>query len=150
MMTVLLLRVLERIHGHLAWLSVVALLHPAILLANPKRRARLAVSLTTLSVAVTAVLGATIYPEYRSRIKQHIFIEAPRIGWLFERKEHVAVGAVALAVAGCIAHLSLPLFAQDETRVTVARLAHRAFVASFVLALVTALLGMVVASFKSF
>jgi len=150
MMSVLLLRVLERIHGHLAWLSVVALLHPAILLANPRRRARLAVSLTTLAVVATALLGATIYPEYRGRIKQHIFIEAPRIGWMFERKEHLAVGAVTLAVAGCVAHLSLPLFVQDGTRSTVARLAHRAFVASFVLALLTALLGVTVASFKSF
>jgi hypothetical protein len=150
MTTVLLLRVLERIHGHLGWLSVASLLHPAILLRNPKRRARLAVSLTTAFVVATALLGANIYPEYRSRIKQHIFIEAPTIGWMFERKEHLAVGAVAMALVGCVAHLSLPVFAEDGTKRTVARLAHRAFVASFVLALLVAVLGVVVASYKSF
>jgi hypothetical protein len=150
MMTVLLLRALERIHGHLGWLSVVALLPPTILLRNPKRRARLAVSLTTLVVVATAWLGVTIYPEYRSRIKQHIFIEVPKLGWMFERKEHLAVGAVAMALVGCVAHLSLPVFADDGIRRTVARLAHRAFVASFVLALLVAVLGVAVASYKSF
>jgi hypothetical protein len=150
MTSVLLLRVLERIHGHLAWLSVAALLHPAVLLANPKRRARLAVTLTTLGLVATAVLGVNIYPEYRDRLKQHVFIEAPRLGWMFERKEHLAVGALGLAVAGCIAHLSLPVFTEQETRTVVARLAHRAFVASFVIALATAVLGVAVASFKSF
>lgn len=149
-MTTLLLRVLERIHGHLGWLCVIALLHPAIFLRNPKRRARLAVSLTTGLVTVTALFGAYIYPEYRNRIKQHIFIELPWLGWMFERKEHLAVGAVAFALAGCLAHLSLPIFEDDGTKRTVARLAHRAFVASFALALLVALLGVSVASYKSF
>ena len=149
-MTTLLLRVLERVHGHLGWLCVAALLHPAVLLRNPRRRARLAVSLTTAFVVVTGLLGGYIYPEYRIRLKQHIFIEAPKIGWLFERKEHLAVGAVGFAVAGCIAHLSLPLFTEDATKRTVAVAAHRAFVGSFVFALVVAVLGVSVASFKSF
>jgi hypothetical protein len=149
-MTTLLLRVLERIHGHLGWLSVAALLHPAILLYNSRRRAGLAVSLTTLSVVATALLGGSIYGSYRERLKQHIFIEAPRVGWLFERKEHLAVGAVGLALAGCIAHLSAPFFADETTKLTVARLAHRSFVAAFVLALLVAVIGVSVASFKSF
>jgi hypothetical protein len=149
-MTVLLLRVLERIHGHLGWLCVAALLHPAIFLRNPRRHARLAVALTTIVVLATGLLGGYIYPEYRNRLKQHVFIEAPRIGWLFERKEHLAVGAIAFAVAGCVAHLSLPVFSDAATRKTAATLAHRAFVAAFVLALIVAGLGVAVASFKSF
>jgi hypothetical protein len=149
-MTVLWLRVLERIHGHVGWLSVAALLHPAILLRNPMRRARLAVLLTTLFVVATALLGGYLYPEYRSSLKQQIFIEVPKLGWMFERKEHLAVGAVCLALAGCVAHLSLPIFDQEDTKRTAARLAHRAFVASFVLALLVAVLGVTVASYKSF
>jgi hypothetical protein len=147
---VLLLRVLERIHGHLGWLSVAALLHPAILLRNPKRRARLSVALATSFVVVTALLGANIYPEYRAHIKQHIFIEAPRLGWMFERKEHLAVGAVTFALIGCIAHLSLPVFAEDDVKRTVARLAHRGFVVAFVLGVIVGILGVSVASYKSF
>jgi hypothetical protein len=150
MMTTLALRVLERIHGHLGWLSVVALLHPAILLRNPKRRARLSVALATASVVVAGLLGATIYPHYRERVKQELFLQAPGVGWLFERKEHLAVGALALALAGCIAHLSVPLFNVETTRRTMAQLGHRAFVASFALALLVASLGVVVASYRSF
>jgi hypothetical protein len=146
----LFLRVLERVHGHLGWLAVAALMHPAILLRNPKRRARLAVALTTSLVVVTALIGGSIYPEYRARLKQHIFIEAPKLGWMFERKEHLAVGAVTFALVGCLAHLSLPAFEEEETRRVVARLAHRSFVISFAFTVVVAVIGVAVASYKSF
>jgi hypothetical protein len=149
-MTALVLRVLEHVHGHLGWLGVAALLHPAILLRNPKRRARLSVALATGLVLATALFGVGIYPLYRERIKQHIFIEAPRLGWMFERKEHLAVGAVAFALAGCLSHLTLPLFADGELKRTMAILAHRAFVVAFVLALLVASLGVAVASYRSF
>ena len=149
-MTTLLLRVLERIHGHLGWLSVAALLHPAIFLRNPKRRARLSVLLGTSFVLTTAFFGVTIYPHYRERIKQHLFIEAPKIGWMFERKEHLAVGAVAFTLVGCVSHLALALFTDDGTRRAMALLAHRAFAIAFVLALIVAILGVSVASYKSF
>jgi hypothetical protein len=149
-MTTLLLRVLEHIHGHLGWLSVAALAHPAILLRNTKRRARLSVSLATGFVVATALFGVAIYPLYREKIKQHIFIEAPRVGWMFERKEHLAVGAVALALAGCVSHLALPLVADENIKRTMARLAHRAFLVAFVLALLVAILGVSVATYRSF
>ncbi len=143
------LRVIERIHGHLGWLAVAALLHPAILLRRPARRARLAVSLATAGVVVTALLGGGIYPEYRARLKQHIFIDSPRLGWMFERKEHLAVGAVSFALAGCVAHLSVP-WVGEESRAAMSRLAHRSFVVAFVFAALVATIGVVVASFRSF
>jgi hypothetical protein len=146
---ILLLRVLERVHGHLGWLGVAALLHPAILLANPRRRAKLAVTLATSSVTATALLGASLYPEYRARLKQQIFIEAPTVGWMFERKEHLAVGGVAFALVGCVAHLAVPVF-HESVRANVARLAHRAFVIAFVLTAAVAALGVAVASYRSF
>jgi hypothetical protein len=150
MTSTLFLRVLEHIHGHLGWTSVAALLHPAILLRNPKRRSRVSVSLATGFVVVTALLGGCIYPEYRDRIKQHIFIEAPKLGWMFERKEHLAVGVVAFALVGCVSHLGLPSVSDEAIRQTFARLAHRAFVVAFVLALIVAVLGVSIATFKSF
>ncbi|MGO8993043.1 MAG: hypothetical protein ACLQVI_06930 [Polyangiaceae bacterium] len=149
-MTTLLLRVLEHIHGHLGWLSAAALLHPAIILRNPKRRARLSVSLATGLVVATALFGGYIYPLYRERIKQHIFIEGPKVGWMFERKEHLAVGAVVFALVGCVSHLTLGLVADEEVKRTMARLAHRAFLVAFALALIVATLGVWVASYKSF
>ncbi len=149
-MTTLVLRLLEHVHGHLGWLSVAALLHPAIVLRNERRRARLSVALATGFVVVTALLGVVVYPSYRDLIKQHIFVEAPKLGWMFERKEHLAVGAVSLALAGCVAHLALPVVADDAAKQAFARLAHRAFIASFALALIVAILGVTVASYKSF
>ena len=147
-MTPVLLRALEHVHGHLGWMSVAALAHPAVFLRRP-RRAPLSVVLATSLVIGAAVIGALIYPRYRDRLKQHIFLDAPRIGWLFERKEHLAVGAVAFALAGCVAHLALPLV-PDSARRAIDRLAHRAFVAALALSLVVAALGIVVAAFRSF
>jgi hypothetical protein len=146
------LRLLEHIHGHLGWLSVAALLHPAILLRQRKRRARLSVALATGLVVVTALLGAYFYPAYRERIKQHLFIDAPKLGWMFERKEHIAVGAVAFALVGCVAHLALPLVASvgEPSLARLARLSHWAFMLAFAFALVSAVLGVSVASYRSF
>jgi len=145
-----LLRVLERVHGHLGWLGVAALLHPAVLLRNPKRRAPLAVALATALVAGAGLLGGFLYPSYRTKLKQHIFATAPRVGLLFERKEHLAVGAIFLALAGCVAHLSLRAFTDGPAANAVARLAHRAFLLAFLLALVVAVFGVAVASYESF
>jgi hypothetical protein len=147
---ILLLRILERVHGHLGWLAVAALIHPAIVLRNPKRRARLSVVLCTVMVALTWGLGAWIYPEYRARIKQHIFIELPKLGWMFERKEHLAVAVATFTLVGCLAHLTSPGFEDEQTRLLVARLAHRSFVVASVLAAIVAVLGVAVASYKSF
>lgn len=149
-MSLLLLRVLERVHGHLGWLAVAALLHPAILLRKPRRRARASVVLATLAVLATGLLGGTIYPSYRSRLKQHLFVEAPRVGWMFERKEHLAVGAIAFALVGLVAHLAAPGFERDASRLALGRLAHRSYVVAFALALAVATIGVAVASRTSF
>jgi len=142
--------VLERVHGHLGWLAVAALLHPAILLRTPRRRAPLSVLLATGLVLCTAALGASFYPEYRSRLKQHIFIEKPWLGWLFERKEHLAVGVVVFAIIGCVAHLAERTFQDPGSRRAVARLAHRSFLVAFGLSVLAAAFGVAVASYKSF
>ena len=144
-----LFRALEHVHGHLGWLTVAALIHPAILLRNPRRRAKLPVLVATGFVALTWGLGATIYPEYRARLKQHLFIETPRIGWLFERKEHLAVGVAAFALIGTIAHLAAPAFVDDEARSAICKLAHRSFVIAAALAVLVAVFGVIVAVTKS-
>lgn len=149
-MSVAVLRVLEHIHGHVGWLCVAALLHPAILLRNPKRRARLSVILATVFAVATGLMGGFIYPEYRLRLKQAIFIHAPTLGWCFERKEHLAVGAVGFALVGCIGHLSARSFEDDGVRERLASAAHHAYVAAFLLSLVVAVLGVVVATYSTF
>jgi len=144
------LRLLEHVHGHLGWLAVAALLHPAIVLRNPKRRALLSVALSTSFVVAAGLLGAEIYPSYRQKLKQGIFIHAPTLGWCFERKEHLAVGAIALALVGCAAHLAAFRVSDAEVGAMLAKGAHRAYVAAFALALGVACLGVVVASYRTF
>lgn len=143
------LRIAEHIHGHLGWLAAVSLSHPAILLRNRKRRAHLAVGLSVALLTAVGALGVFLYDPYRDKLKQQIFIHAPGIGLLFERKEHLAFGAVVLAWAGAIAYAAAAS-ASEQTQRTLRAFAFRAFVLATGLALTTAALGTVVASYSTF
>src|SRR5262249_5072974 len=82
-MTGLAARVVEHIHGHLGWLAVAALVHPAVLLGRIQRRAMLAAASATAVSTGTGLLGAIMYPEYRRTIKPALFAGAPALGWAF-------------------------------------------------------------------
>ena len=138
------LRLLERVHGHLGWLAAAALLHPAIVLRNPRRRARLSAVLSALFATAAGALGALIYPGYSRLVRRAVYTASVRYGLLFERKEHLAVAALALAWAGCLLHLSA------EKDVHRARAAHIAFVASAALTTAVATMGTLIAAFRSF
>lgn len=143
------LRLSEHVHGHLGWLAAALLVHPAIVLRDRRRRAHLAVALSTGMVTLGAGGGAWLYVAYREQLKQHIFQTAPAIGLLFERKEHLAFGAVALAWAGCAAYFAASR-ATPDARATLRTIAFRSYVASAFLAIVVAVLGTIVAVYKSF
>jgi hypothetical protein len=149
-MSLFALRLLERLHGHLGWLAALALLHPAILLRRPLRRAPLSAGLATALVSVALAGGMWIYPAYRSQVKQGLFQEAPAVGWLFERKEHLAVGALLLAWTGFLSHIGQPAATDPEIRRLFGKLAHRSFVVAALLAVAVAVLGTWVAARRSF
>ena len=107
-------------------------------------------SLTTGFVTASGLLGAWIYPEYRARLKQALFVQAPTVGWVFERKEHLAVGAIGFAWIGCIAHWTARSFEDEALGRQVAVAAHRAYVIAFMLCLAVACLGVVVATHSTF
>jgi len=145
------LRVLEHVHGHLGWLSAAALLHPAILLRNPRRKAHLSVGLATAFVTATGALGAYLYGPYRDTLKQQVFIHTPAVGYLFERKEHLAFGAILLAWAGTIAYAAATRAAADDSlRAPLRAFAFRAFAFACGLTLCTAVLGVAVAVVSTF
>ena len=147
-MTILGLRIFEHIHGHLGWLSTLALFHPALLLRSRPRRALLAATLATLLVTLTGLIGVCLYPAYRTLLKPAIIASSPAVGGAFERKEHLAMAVVVLAWVGLIAHV-----AQCRERELAPRLARLAFVAyagAAVLATASAGLGLAVAVFRSF
>jgi hypothetical protein len=144
-------RVGEHIHGHLGWLAAVALAHPAILLRRTRRRAHLSVGFAVGLATAAAGLGAALYPAYRERLRQPIFASAPAVGYLFERKEHLAFGAVLMAWTGGLTYAASQFRCDDVGTGDALRKAARwAFVAAALFALTTALLGTLVASYRTF
>ena len=143
------LRLVEHVHGHLGWLAAALLVHPALVLRRPDRRAHVAVGLATSLVTLGAGIGIWLYGGYRTHLKQQIFVASPRVGFLFERKEHLALGAVLLAWAGCAAYVAADR-AKPPVRLPLRMFAWRAFAASAALAIVVAVLGTVVAVFRTF
>jgi hypothetical protein len=143
------LRLEEHVHGHLGWLAAIALIHPAVLLRRPKRKAHLSVGLGAGLVTLAGALGVAQYGEYRDRLRQSIFQHAPAIGYLFERKEHLAFGAILLAWAGAVAYAGATRL-EGEPRDRLQRAAHWSFVAASALAVVAAVLGTVVAAYCTF
>jgi hypothetical protein len=142
-------RLIEHVHGHLGWLAAAVLVHPAVVLRSRTRRAGWAVGLAAGLVTVAAGLGVWLYVAYRERLKQGIFMHAPAVGLLFERKEHLAFGAVVLAWVGTIAYVAAAR-ATPTTRERLRTLAFRSFCASAALAVLVALLGTVVAVYRGF
>jgi hypothetical protein len=143
-------RLAEHVHGHLGWLAAAALVHPAILLRNRRRRAHLAVGLSLGLVTLVGAIGAWIYGPYRDKLKQGIFLHAPSIGFLFERKEHLAFGAIGLAWAGAMAYLVASRVDEERTQLALRTAAFRAFASAAGLAIATAVLGTIVAVYKTF
>ncbi|HEU4411772.1 MAG TPA: hypothetical protein VFS43_41405 [Polyangiaceae bacterium] len=145
-----LVRAVAHLHGHLGWLAAAALAHPAWILRGGRRRARAAVALSTALTTLAVGLGLWLYPHYRACIKHELFVEAPAFGWLFERKEHAAFGALAFAWAGCLAHAAAPSARSPEARRALARAAWLAFASAALFALGAAAAGTAVASVRGF
>ena len=103
----------------------------------------------TALVTGVGAAGVYLYGEYRERLKQGIFIKAPTIGWLFERKEHLAFGAIVLAWAGALAYFGAG-WVSPQLAPKLRVFAHRAFVAAALLAASVAALGTIVASYRTF
>lgn len=143
---------MEHVHGHLGWMSVAVLIHPAIVLWR-KPRADWAVGLALGFTTVVGGIGVWLYSAYRDRVKQALFIASPRVGFLFERKEHLAFAAIALAWVGSLAYFAARAKASEldpGVRESLRRASRTAFTASAALAFVAATLGTVVATFKTF
>jgi hypothetical protein len=101
-MTLEALRALVRWHAAAAWLATAALVAIGVMHLRG-RRPRLVAWLGGLGAALTvaaALSGAMLDEGYRARLRQHLFLESASLGWLFERKLHLAFGALVLALAG--------------------------------------------------
>ncbi len=147
-MSVLLARSLQHVHGHIGWLAALALALPAVLLRRPERRVFGAALASTALVTVAAMMGALIYPSYRTVVKPGIFSASPAIGLLFERKEHLGIAALALAWCG----LSMYLLAhrREAPRADLGRAAFVSYAGAAIAATLAASGGLIVACYRSF
>lgn len=154
------LRFIARAHGALAWASVVATAAAAWLISRRTPGARSlplkAASLASGALAIAAAVGLVLHEPYQRGIRQRVFTQSPRIGWLFERKEHFAFGAVALALSALAALCALELrdrrraLQPDQITSYLRAAAVRAYATSAVLAAIAAVISSVVARFYPF
>jgi hypothetical protein len=143
------IRLGEHVHGHLGWLAVLAFAHPAVLLRNRRRRAHWSVALAVVVSTCAAGLGIGLYGPYRERLRPAIFAASPMVGYWFERKEHLAFAAIVLGWAGAVAYFGAAS-GGDSARESLRRAAHCAFVAATLLSIAVAILGVLVATVRSF
>ena len=142
------LHLLGQAHMYLGWLSVAALTLPAVLLFRSKRRFAVVALTSTMVATLAGALGGILYAWYTPLLKRAIYVASMQHGRAMERKEHLAVLALALAWAGALVHLVERK--DDEVSRSRALFAHGAYLAAAVLALTVALLGNAVASIRAF
>jgi hypothetical protein len=147
-MSDLALRIVEHVHGHVGWLSALALTHPAVLLRRPRRNVLGVAIAATALVTVTAALGALLYPSYRSEVKPLLLAATPVVGALFERKEHLGAAALVLAWIGLLA-LTVAR-RRDDAAAGLGRLAFVAYSGAAIVAVIAAGAGLIVGAHRSF
>jgi hypothetical protein len=101
------LHALARLHALAAWAATAGLVAAAWLFARGARTRRLAGGIAAALVLAAAGLGVALHDPYRAHLRQRLFVEAPGLGWLFERKLHLAFAAVLLAVSALATALHL-------------------------------------------
>lgn len=98
-MTTETLRTIARLHAAVAWLATAALPAAAWSGRRAQRGAAWIGAAAAALVLAAGGLGLALDDDYRSRVRQRLFLASPSLGWLFERKQHLAFGAIALGVS---------------------------------------------------
>lgn len=96
---------LQKLHGHLALLTIALLLHPTITLRGNRLLrpgTRLSCYLGSAGAVLTSALGWIIYPAYRRELKGTIYGMSSGLGDLFEIKEHLAWYSLLLGAAAAV------------------------------------------------
>lgn len=96
------LRSLSTLHGALAWAAVASLV---VSLAAAWRARRWLFPAILVAAALSTgafATGITLHGPFQSKLRQKLFLASAPLGWLFERKEHLAFGALAMVLcAAC-------------------------------------------------
>lgn len=113
------LRTLASVHAALAWLSLAGLAAALLVLWRRRAAALFVLPAAALLAAAAFATGAMLHGPFQRELRQRLFLEANALGWLFERKEHVAFGALALSWCALFAFVAERTLSRGEAaRVT--------------------------------
>ena len=141
------LQLVARAHAVVAWLATVTLLLAVPpLITRPRGRFTAAIaSASALGITIAGGLGVLLEAAYRAQIRQRLFVRSPAIGWLFERKEHLAFGAILLAWCALSTTAAARLTREPERAGDLERAARLAGIAAAALALAASVMSAIVA-----
>ncbi len=141
------LQLVARAHAVVAWLATVALVLAVPFLIR-RRRDHVTVAIASaaaLGITIAGGLGVLLEAAYRAQIRQRLFVRSPALGWLFERKEHLAFGAILLAWCA-LATTAATRFTRDPERAgDLERAVRLAAIAAAALALAASVMSALVA-----
>lgn len=140
---------LEKIHGHVALLGIALCYHPWFALKNARRpswAARLSAYLATGTLSASIVMGWIIYPEYRRSVRQTLYLTSRVLGKAFEVKEHIGTFALFLLLAGAV----LTWLSNRPGGAQFTQTIRRVYLVAAILATISALVGIYLASVYSF
>jgi hypothetical protein len=140
---------LAAVHGVLGWIAAVLLAGAAMLLALRRDaalgRLRALAGLAFALLAAAFASGVLLDQPYRTRLRQRLFLASRALGWAFERKQHLAYGALLLASAALAALLARRPASDPDDRALV-RASRTGLLAAALFALAAAAISTVVAS----
>jgi len=100
-MTLDVLRKVAIAHGAISWVAALALLAVALRLVLRRPNAPwlfAQAAATTVLVSLSFASGALLEQPYRTHLRQRLFLASRPLGWLFERKLHLAFGSLLFAL----------------------------------------------------
>jgi hypothetical protein len=141
------LHLVAQAHAVAAWIATAALVVALPRLIRRRRdRVTLAVSAAAaLGITIAGGLGVLLEATYRSKIRQRLFVRSPSLGWLFERKEHLAFGAILLAWCALSTVVAARITRDPERAGDLERAARLAGIAAAGLALAASVMAAIVA-----
>lgn len=136
-------------HGVLAWLAAASLVACAFIFVRRDKRRRFARGAALLAASLVALAfasGAMLDLPYRAHLRQRIFLASRALGWLFERKLHFSLGALAFACIALAAHLAAGKTPDDPAGKSLVRVSRAGFVASALFAIAACVASSIVAA----
>ena len=144
------LRSIARLHAWVAWLATAALAIAAVAHARGRRGATAVGAIAAVLVLATSALGLAMHDGYRARLRQKLFLASMTLGWLFERKQHLAFGAALLAVSAATTSIAERRAADGSLARELRRAALIGWIASATLAIAASCASAIVARRAAF